>query len=173
MDCWIKFTWEFASKYDILIDEAAMRNLILRRRYDTYLMESIVNLHCYSNSELQYINKCRIFLQVTTLSDITTTCGRVFSHSAYHCTFDSTIPHHYDWPIQPRPYGYTRMLWKQATKRAFPRQGFVLTQPLGSWTDDSRDQWIWFHQPSTGRLYIRCQGRWRMYMHTSRTGLIG
>ena len=136
-------------------------------------MEEISKLHHYSAAELGHINRCRLFLKVTTLSDITTACGSYFSHSAYHCNYDGTIPHHYKWPIQPRPYRYARRLWKQSLKRAFPRHGNTLRRPLGAWTDNSRNKWIWFHQTSTGRLFQRYNGYWRLYTRTSRAGAIG
>ena len=172
-DCWIKHAWKFAYQHDLMLTESVTSNVVLRRSHDSFIMSKIVDLSCYSRAELEHINRCRIYLQVTTLSDITTACGKFFSHAAYHCHFDDTIPHHYQWPTQPRPYGYSRKLWKQAIKKAFPRHGLVLLQRLGPWTDRGRDSWIWFHQPSTGRLYRRHQGRWRMYIRTSRAGAIG
>ena len=105
-DCWIKHAWKFAHNHEIEISESVTSNLILRRRHDSYIMSKISHLSCYSGAELCHINRCRIYLQVTTLSDITTACGKYFSHPAYHCLFDDSIPHHYDWPVQPRPYGY-------------------------------------------------------------------
>ena len=172
-DCWIKQVWKFSSSHDISIFETVTDDIILRRRNDVFITEAIVNLHCYSHAELKHINRCRLFLQVTTLSDLTSACGKFFSHDAYHCNFDNSIPHHYQWPAQTRPYQYARRLWKQAIKRAFPRQGLVLNHRLGLWTDNNRSQWQWFSQPSTGRLFRRHQGRWKMYMRTSRGGAIG
>ena len=116
----------------------------------------------------RFFNRWCIFLQVTTLSDITTACGKFFSHSAYHCRFNDTTLHYYQWPKQTQPYGYSRKLQKQAIKRAFPRHGLVLLQKLGHWTDRGRESWLWFNQPPTERLYWCHQGCWRMYILTSR-----
>ena len=171
--CWIKGVWKFSFDHDINIQECITDNLKLRRRQDKFIMETIVNLHSYSPTELSHINRCRIHLQATTLADITTACGKHFSHCALHCHLDSSIPHHYNWPTQPRPYQYSRRLWKQAIKKAFPCHGQLLNQRLGSWTDGGRQQWQWFHQPSTGRLFRRYRGRLRMYIRTSRRGNIG
>ena len=172
-DCWIKQSWHFAWKYDILIQENITNNVKLRRQNDQFIMDAIVNLQCYSGAELKHINRCRLHLQVTSLSDITTACGQYFSTLAYTCQFDPTIPHYYHWPIQPRPHNYSRRLWKQAIKRAFPRTGQRLNTQLGQWTDGDRNEWKWFHQRSTGYLFRRFRGRLRLYSRTSRAGQIG
>ena len=172
-DCWIKSTWAFSYIHHINIKETVTSNVILRRQNDAYIMEAITNLQRYGKAELNHINRCRLYLQVTALSNITTACGQYFTHSAYHCSYDSTIPHHYDWPVQPCPYSYARRLWKQAIKHAFPRHGHLLLRHLGPWIDNARDDWIWFNQPSTGRLYRRYNMLWRMYIRTSRAGAIG
>ena len=166
-DCWIKDVWKFSSKYDINLQECLTANVKLRRRKDKFIMTHITGLHCYGASEIAHINRCRLYLQVTTLADITTACGKQFSHSAYHCKFDQSRPHYYNWPVQPRPYRYARRLWKQAIKKAFPRNGHQLIDTLGSWNDGGRQQWQWFHQPTTGKLFRRHQGRIKMYMRTS------
>ena len=106
MICWIKSAWKFAYENNIYINEKVTDNVILQCLNVVFIMEAIINLQHYSKSELKHINRCRLHLQVTTLADITTACRRHFSHSAYHCNFDSTIQHHYDWPVQTRPYGY-------------------------------------------------------------------
>ena len=61
-----------------------------------------------------------------------------------------------------------RMLWKQASKQAFPLHGQeVIIRPLGPWIDNDRELWKWFCQPSTGRLYRRDNDQWKMYRHAS------
>ena len=74
-DCWIKSTWEFSYIHHINIEESVTSNVILRRQNDAYIMEAITNLQRYSKAELNHINRCCLYLQVTTLSDITTACG--------------------------------------------------------------------------------------------------
>ena len=172
-DCWIKDTWKFAHEHDIDIIENVTPNLTLRRQHDSYIMEEIINLSCYSGTELKHINRCRLFLQVTTLADITSACGSRFSPQAYNCIYDDSIPHHYLWPTQTRPYNRSRRLWKQAIKRAFPRQDHILLRRLGPWNDNARDNWQWFYQPSTSRLFRRHNGRLKLYLRTSRFGAAG
>ena len=172
-NCWIKHVWNFVHDNNITIQEKVTDNVKLRRINDKFIMESIINLHCYSNADLVHINRCRLFLQVTTLSDITTAKGDEFSSSAYFCNYDNSIPHHYHWPTQPRPYNHARRLWKQALKKAFQREGQRLHNRLGSWIDNGRHIWQWFHQPTTGRLFRRHRGYFRMYIRTSRAGQIG
>ena len=47
----------------------------LSRENDRYLMDDFQQLHIFDDAELSDINICRIFLQVTTLSDITDGSG--------------------------------------------------------------------------------------------------
>jgi hypothetical protein len=65
-DTWIKDVWKFANENNIDIIDKATKNLQLHRHNDVFIMEIIVN-HRYSKGELQKINKCQLYLRVTTL----------------------------------------------------------------------------------------------------------
>jgi hypothetical protein len=47
----------------------------LPREHDVFLME-IFQMHNFSSNQLRYLNHCRLFLQVITLSDITSADGQ-------------------------------------------------------------------------------------------------
>jgi hypothetical protein len=93
---WIKDVWKFSQEHNIEIIDKVTKNLQLHRHNDVFIMEIVVN-HGFSKSELQKINKCQLYLQVTSLSDIT--CGyRNKFTKAYNCILDDNIPHYYNWP---------------------------------------------------------------------------
>jgi hypothetical protein len=95
---WIKEVWNFAYNHQIDIVDKTTKNLQLHRHNDVFLMEVIIN-HGFSKNELKKINRCCIYLQVTSLSDITCGYGKKFTR-AYSCIHDMSIPHHYCWPKQ-------------------------------------------------------------------------
>jgi hypothetical protein len=108
-DSWIKSTWKFAQEHNIDIIDKVTKNLSLHRQNDVFLMEIICH-HGFSKTELQKINRCRLHLQVTCLSDITCGYGSNYTN-AYNCIYDHTIPHHYIWPKQPKPNGPSISMW--------------------------------------------------------------
>jgi hypothetical protein len=108
-------------------------------------MEIIVN-HSYSKSELRKINRCRLHLQVTTLSDITCGYGTKFTQ-AYNCQYDHTIPHHYLWPKQPKPSASSIRIWRRELRQCFPRINGVMDYTLGDWLYRPSVEWKCFFLP--------------------------
>ena len=123
MESWIKLVWKFNWEKGIRLWERRTKNINLKRENDSFLMDTIIEECDFSNTELQHINRCRLHLQVVTLSDVITGDGNHFSLLAYRCEFDDTMPHQHLWPIQPRPGKHARRLWKRALKKAYPRVG--------------------------------------------------
>jgi hypothetical protein len=98
---WIKSTWQFTQDNEIDIIDKITQNLYLHWHNDVFIMEIVAN-HRFTKSEMIKINMCRLHLQVTSLSDISCGYGNKYSR-AYNCVYAHSIPHHYLWPIQPRP----------------------------------------------------------------------
>ena len=160
----IKFIWEFAYSHRIGIEDNVTPNLTLQREGDLFLMEQIAE-EDFSPSELQHINRCRIHLQVSTLSDIMEGHGTRISRNALNCIFDSEREHTYQWPIQPRPHQRARQLWKRALKKAFPRQlnSLDIQYTLGAWLNNY-NLWKWYIQPDTRYLYRQCtDNQWTVF----------
>ena len=173
-DAWIKNLWKFLWEKSIVLEEKKTMNLKTHRENDRFIMEDIVNLNIYSKAEIQHINRCRIYLQVSSLSDIATGDGNNFSYRAYRCEFDGTRLNTYIWPRQPRPGQNARQLWKQALKNAYPQIGDLLIHQLGQWTHrTSRRTWEWFYNHRSQLLY-QCQHNiWKVYKRSSRAGNLG
>ena len=98
----IKHIWEFAYNNNIRIEDRVTQNLQLHRNGDLFLMEQFAN-EDFTSTELQHINRCRLFLQVTTLADIMDGHGSRITNTALKCNYDHDRVHHYNWPVQPRP----------------------------------------------------------------------
>jgi hypothetical protein len=171
-DCWIKHLWQFCNEHNIIIDDYVTPSLRLRRRNDHFIMNSIITTG-YSPHQLQSINRCRMYLRATTLSDITTGFGDQINKDILRGIRDEDAYTPYLWPRQPRPDERSWRLWRKALRESFPHTNRRLTTPLGSWHDGHRDQWRWFYQPHTNNLYQRFGNMWRIWQRTSRRGRVG
>ena len=72
-DCWVKHTWHFLLDHDILIADQ-VGDLQLHHHGDHFLTDAFIQ-HGIKGAALKHLNACCLFLQVETLSNITTTNG--------------------------------------------------------------------------------------------------
>jgi hypothetical protein len=105
------------------------------------------------DDQLQRLNRCRLFLQVLTISDITTGCGTKITKAAWNGVRDTTRTSSYQWPSQGIPSALDWVLWRQSLTTVLRLQsGTQLIRPLGHWFP-TVEQCRWFFDPSTERLY--------------------
>jgi hypothetical protein len=122
------------------------------------------------------INRCRIYLQAVTKSDLSTGDGKRILTSAWECSKDwkSTSAAAYSWPAQPRPTEKQRNIWKQ-----FLTDTYAVTShlrrwhlDLGDWDQQAIDHITWWIHPPTQSLYQRQAEnnwkRWRKEIRRSR-----
>ena len=102
------------------------------------------------------INRCRIYLQATTIADITSADGKAISNVAWG--IDKNMENNqrelkHDWPRQPRPGPKSWYAWRAALRRHLSRDGKTQQlRPLRRWTvsaEQSRQTWKWYSDPST------------------------
>jgi hypothetical protein len=167
----LKHIWQFIHKYDITIEEEVTSNLILRRENDTFLMEEIATHNEFSDNDLVHINRCRLYLQVTTLADITNGNGMLLLQGILK---GSKMSHHqpyYSWPRQERPGVVSWRLWRKAIKKCFMRNVRLHLLPglqLGLWTDGEDADWTWFYMRGTQMIFERVLNRWKVYRRQGR-----
>jgi hypothetical protein len=134
-------------------------------------MEVITN-HGFSKSELEKINRCWIYLQVTSLSDISCGYGNRYTQ-AYNCNYDYSIPNHYKWPRQPKPNKAAISVWRKALRVCFPRDEGLMIHTLGNWLYAPNNEWRWFFSPQSELIY-QCHGTlWRIWRLRHRAGTLG
>ena len=170
----IKHIWRFAFENDIIIKDNVTPDLSLRRNNDVYLMEQFI-YEDFTDTELQHINRCRIYMQATSLSDVVNGNGTRIEQDTLNCIRDEERPHYYKWPVQTRPNQRILRLWKRALKSAFPREegNLNLQHTLGAWHSNHND-WKWYFHPQTQLLYqLRDNDTWHMYRYSNRAGRIG
>ena len=170
-DSWIQNTWQFMSQHQLTLKEGTV-NLPDRRYNDRSIMEHIRLQGTFSKNELQSINRCRIFLQAFTLSDIVESNGMKITEEAWwgqkkSCTFRSEIK----WPLWGQPSKKEWKTWRTALRKTFcSRHHKKLDDPLGSWLpQQSFDKWTWFQDCESHLLY-RHQGKhWVQYKKYGRS----
>jgi hypothetical protein len=129
-------------------------------------MEEFLDLSL-TGKELLAINKCRIYLRVLTLSDITSGNGKYITNDAFIGRRRLRQSHHsYQWPNWEQPSYKEWKVWRKAIQSVFsPRWHRKLKQPLGSWLIPAAKNWEWYEtMEGDKRLYQQTYGSsWLMY----------
>ena len=160
----LKTTWQFVHEYNIKMP-TVLSQLQPSRDHDKFLMDTFVNAEPkFTATELQRLNRCRLYLHVSTVSDITDGSGVRISKQSSNGHRDPDRPQYHDWPEQGRPGPREWQLWRKALKICFASTTLrELDQPLGVWIDGHRQHWKWFYNPQARRLYFRHGRRWKVY----------
>jgi hypothetical protein len=98
-----------------------------------------------NHKTIKLLNKCRQFLGVTTLADITLVKGDCLDPYIYNGLPPSQRLRPYLWPRQPRTFSPDHWkAWKMALDKCFVRTGSkelrIQTQ-LGAWMADGTNTW--------------------------------
>jgi hypothetical protein len=103
------------------------------RKHDTYLMDSPY-LNNITTRERIYIHRCRIYLQVATMSDIATADGTQIHTAWKNPALTKPSWSTLKWPKQNQP---NRQAWNAWEKflRSFETTNGKLSKPLGKWTN--------------------------------------
>jgi hypothetical protein len=73
--CWLTAIWQVLHRVKIKLTAKNQWLPMLQRAQDTMLMDYFISLK-YTHTDLDLLNKCRVYLQVLTLADITSADGR-------------------------------------------------------------------------------------------------
>lgn len=137
-----------------------------QRQFDCHLMDIALEMH-FSTQELQYINHCRLYLQVCTLSDICTVDGKRIHFNAFSDT-SHALPSTPKWPfpVQDKPSPKVWKVW-DLFLNTFIHSDYLLKRPLGKWLFDATTlahTWHQIYDPDTNVYYQRqSDGDWLIY----------
>jgi hypothetical protein len=145
---WIKSTWEFAQENQITIMDD-IPDLQPLRIGDRLIIPTLAILG-FSAPDLALINQCRLFLQVSWISECVTADGQRLERRAFQFPYHLDYIPYYHYPEQHCPANRSWQLWTQAFKLLCGNNG-RLQDRLGPWLDKERIRW-WF-DPPTDRLY--------------------
>ena len=146
-----------------------------QREHDALLMDIFINAEVDQHT-LLWLNNCRMFLNVSTLADITTADGARIKRTAWNGIRDDSSPKRFSWPRTIRPSEQYWEIWRSCLQESVikPHDNTRgLRQRLGKWNDDF-DRWPWLFSPSENALLRRFGSCWTTlvpvsYRSTNRT----
>jgi len=110
------------------------------QQYDTHIMDKFLQANV-SPKDLQTLNNCRMYLQVTTLAEIATHDGtqilvKAFQRGQVTPSLQTISKSIFQWPNQPNPCKKAWSLWNRTIQTIYMKPGMTtfLKQPLGPWT---------------------------------------
>ena len=140
-NCWIGSLWKFCSDHGVALEADHHQAPAVQRDNDAYLMELFAARCTFSTTtklaqeEWRSLNRCRLFLQVLFLSDITNGDGTHIRRDYLLYNGSSRRPQNsrWEWPLQkPTRSDWTR--WVAALRQLSSREGRLGTDDrLGAW----------------------------------------
>jgi hypothetical protein len=116
-----------------------------QRKKDTFLMESFFK-YTQDTHTLQILNNCRLYLQIFTLSDITSADGKKLTKSQLNGHRSPSFSTELSWPKQIKPSRKCWETFKHVIKYIFcHKNSFTLKKPLGPWKPTIHPQNTWNH----------------------------
>ena len=141
---WAPSTWvESIKKFLSTMDaEIQIPNTIYpqaQREFDVSLMKTFQNQYT-GTKILAQLNRCRIWLGVITLSDITDASGHALCPYAASGFRHPQRPSVYTWRNQSIMNNKSWRTWKSCVKNTFTHNGKHIKRPLGNWLQTAPSQ---------------------------------
>ena len=137
-------------QYKIFID-GQYEQPTTARVNDSALMELLVEAGIHDDNDLRSINRCRIYLRVQNMSDITDGSGTKIAHCALHHIKDPERITKYKWPRQPKTTKNDWIAWDDAIKNVWTiSETYHIQSKLGEWTQQPHFNTPWYidqHNP--------------------------
>jgi ribonuclease HI len=158
---WITDIWKFSHQVKITVEVENQWLPRIARQHDVALMDLAISLS-FNEFQLRSINTYRLFLQVTTLSDIVSANGEFIIPCIVEGYRDESRGTDLLWPNIPRPPISFWRHWHQFLQHFVT--GRRLTQPLGQWFDEPMNSWHWFLDPENTLWHTNpSDGTWTEY----------
>jgi hypothetical protein len=152
----------------------------LLRQEDEYIMERISALPGASRADLKAFNRCRLYLGVFSLSEISSGNGLTLDRTAWNGSRARFSP--FLWPFQPKPGPRSWRVWRRLLAQEFlcdtPKhttpstKDLSLLHPLGAWLPGSDwlcRRWAFHYLRSTGQLYQATGTRYSVHTCSRRS----
>jgi hypothetical protein len=114
-ELWISSLRDFLSKSEISVHIPAIVTAVPQRKNDIFIMEKAMSLG-FKPHELLRINRCRIYLRASTISDISSADGTAIRNGIRECIEEARIQSLTLWPRQARPGPNSIQYWKRFIK---------------------------------------------------------
>jgi hypothetical protein len=147
---WLLTCWEILDMHTIHLHSDRFIAPPLLRANDASLMKLLSDSDKYDSWKLREINRVRIDLHVTAISDVATACGTRINRDRYDISGPIPLEYtKYKWPIQAKPDKRAWDLWRNALRQLILGMSDTrLTTPLGSWTGEPRHTFKLFARPN-------------------------
>ena len=127
-------------------------------------MDIILSSAQWTTTDVNMINRCRIYLQVETISDLTNARGDSILPSVYFCMEEGRLRTSMLWPHQPRPGPRHRTKWQQFIDMLCTVPTYMLNRPLGMWIKPSKRKWDAYYDPTLNTVLILQNNQWYHYL---------
>jgi hypothetical protein len=131
------------------------------RQNDRYIMDSDF-LQMMTYKEQMLIHRCRIFLQVEVLSDISDVMGECILSEWMSPDMEKPSHSTKRWPKQKDPGKQAWQIWQKFIKRAYTNSNGKLQKTLGHWTqtNELRSHNYYCNETHTFLFTRGTNGRW-------------
>ena len=166
---WISEVWRFLGEVKGTIKMSGIWEPKIQREDDSTIMEEVIKQELHPTC-LNNINRCRLYLRVFFLSDITTADGTELEEWALTGNHRRKGP--LLWPNQQSPSKTAWSQWRTMLCRAFTidvSRSKQLRHKLGNWINHSHQQFQWEydiqmkvlcnHQNNTKLYYVQSHTR--------------
>jgi hypothetical protein len=109
------------------------------REGDQFLMDSPI-LQQKTYKERMLIHRCRLFLQIELISDITSADGKRILNEWKHHSGDKPSASLKKWPLQRNPGKEAWKIWRGFLNKAFENTNGTLRNPLGQWKKQNKNR---------------------------------
>ena len=158
--CWLTSIRDFLRKHQLSLEFSTNWNFRLSRSHNQFLMDVFRNSNHFTPFDLRNLNAVRLFLQVATISDITSADGLTLHRQAYSGQKISSRASSYSWIRQLVITKSQQDLWKRALSltllsNSMPSEGVAglrLRQPLGHWLAEPNQVWSYYYDPAQASL---------------------
>ena len=161
---WMTSVREFLDKSQLKIHIPQLITDKLQCERDKYIIDCAISLG-FQNIELERINRCRLFLRATTISDIADATGTRINNEVVECSYDAQIVDKGKWPVQTQPGKVHRDTWKKFISAICTvTDNLMLVTPLGEWHEDAiryRQTQSHFIDPQTSCVFVRSDMSWQ------------
>ena len=169
----VKDTLRFISESNVTVMGDIPR-LKKWREDDTFLMDDIQRAQGVeiTDNDREAFQRCRKYLQVSTLSDIVNGGGTHILETAWNVRreWTSLSGSAYEWPYQPRPGKADVEAWQRVLQLVYavcPRyRNFC--RSLGRYNRESRRHAMWMWEGQSESLYQNDNGKWIRWKRLSR-----
>ena len=150
---WIQHLWEGLQKIGGTLVFTDNWVVPRQRQNDTHIMDTIISSNRYNPAQVKTMNLCRLYLCITTVSDITSSDGKQIISDLVDGTRINNESS-FRWPHQSKPPPCAWKLWKSAIYSIY-LVGNLLKTPLGVWTNFNNSYRWWYDTDSDTCLHSR------------------